>query len=106
MLRIGFCDDESSFLRRIVNLVRDYLEDSLPQTEDFEMESVGSGSELFKLLAGKHLDVIFLDIDLPNMTGFDVAKKIGQDYPHIKIIFSLHMIILFTVRLNIIRLHL
>ena len=87
MLRIGFCDDESSFLRRIVNLVQDCLEDSLPQEEDFEMESVGSGSELFKLLAEKHLDVICLDIDLPNMSGFDVAKRIGQDYPHIKIIF-------------------
>jgi len=28
-----------------------------------------------------------LDIDMPNMSGFDVARKLCKDYPHIKIVF-------------------
>ena len=87
MLSIVFCDDDSSFLRRICEFGYHYLDETLSKEEDFDLDYVCSGSELFKRLSEKHFDVLFLDIDLPGVNGFEVAKRIGQDYPHITIIF-------------------
>ncbi|WP_116475695.1 aerobic respiration two-component sensor histidine kinase ArcB [Zobellella maritima] len=37
------------------------------------------GAEAFTLLAGQRFDLIFLDIQLPDMTGFDIAARLRSE---------------------------
>ncbi|MBL1379000.1 aerobic respiration two-component sensor histidine kinase ArcB [Zobellella iuensis] len=37
------------------------------------------GAEAFTLLSGRAFDLIFLDIQLPDMTGFDIAARLRED---------------------------
>ncbi len=52
----------------------------------------GNGSELMEqLAAGEGIDVVLLDIDMPVMGGFEVARRLGAEYPAIRMItLSMH----------------
>ncbi len=54
-----------------------------------EIEIIGeaaSGKELFEMLTNNTPDVVVLDLILPDMHGFDAAKRMKQEYPDIKIL--------------------
>jgi DNA-binding NarL/FixJ family response regulator len=44
------------------------------------------GSELFKLLAYSVPDMILLDINLPDVSGVEIAYRLKKEYPAIKIL--------------------
>ncbi len=48
-----------------------------------------SGSDVIKFLQKyeKEVDLIFLDIEIKDINGFELAKHIQSAYPHVKIIF-------------------
>jgi two-component system, NarL family, invasion response regulator UvrY len=69
MLRIALCDDHPIF--------REGLKRILLQQSDIKVElDVGSGAALLEGAAGRHIDVIILDIALPDMNGLDVLKAL------------------------------
>lgn len=84
MIRIGVCDDNAVILQNICNIIEDAFND---YTDDFEVLSYTSGSLLFKAYMQDRFDVIFLDIDMPKMSGFDVAKMLRDDFSSCFIIF-------------------
>lgn len=45
-----------------------------------------NGTEALELLEKKHIDVVFLDIRLPGMTGLEIARTLRLSYPNIHII--------------------
>lgn len=46
-----------------------------------------NGVELLNLLEqDKQIDLILMDIEMPEMNGIDTTEKIKQSYPHIKIV--------------------
>jgi DNA-binding NarL/FixJ family response regulator len=45
-----------------------------------------SGEELFRLLASTPADLVLLDINLPDVGGAEVARRLRGDYPNIKIL--------------------
>jgi DNA-binding NarL/FixJ family response regulator len=45
-----------------------------------------SGKALFALLPSTPADVILLDINLPGMSGVEIARKLRSEYPDIKIL--------------------
>ena len=45
-----------------------------------------SGAELFELLGSTPADLVLLDINLPDMCGVDVARRLRHDYPAVKIL--------------------
>ena len=47
----------------------------------------GSGEEMMKYIADNHVDVLMLDIDMPDLTGFEIAKILCVEHPQIKIVF-------------------
>ena len=68
--RIVICDDEAS-IRQLVKifLVR----------YQFDVIEVGTGQELLDLFANdEHIDLVILDLMLPDMYGIDVCKKIRE----------------------------
>ncbi len=46
----------------------------------------GSGRQLFEVLQGCMVDMVLLDIVLPEMSGIDIASKLRVEYPEIKIL--------------------
>lgn len=82
--QIGLCDDEiyqikvnGLFLKEIAS--RNHY--------DLEYHGFQSGKQLRGYLKSNHLDVLFLDIDLGEETGIEIAAWIAVNYPHIITIF-------------------
>ncbi len=73
MLRIAVCDDEKSMGEYLKQLI----ERRLSCKKDCQVEIFSSGKELLE--AGKDFDIFFLDIDLKDMSGIDMAKKLRQE---------------------------
>ncbi len=80
-IRLALADDHNLFRKGVEELI-----------EDFEymeiVASVANGKELInKLTAAKVLpDVCLLDINMPEMNGFETAKRIKELWPDIKIL--------------------
>ncbi|MBU3126142.1 response regulator transcription factor [Clostridium tagluense] len=67
--KILIVDDEED----IVSFIKDYLED-----EGYEVYTANNGREAL-LASTKALDLILLDIMMPDFDGFEVCKKIRED---------------------------
>ena len=51
----------------------------------YRVITAGDGYEaLIKLESNDDFDLIVLDIDMPGMTGIELAQKINDDYPDLK----------------------
>ena len=71
LIRALICDDES--------LALDRLEDLLSRCRDVEVVgAVLSGSALFEALQRAAPNVVFLDIEMPRMDGFDVVEALSR----------------------------
>ena len=88
MLKIILCDDNIQFLESLYELLEKQCREIFPQEDNFIIGPVFSDSERAIEYIKKHeVDILLLDIDMPNLSGFDVAKILCKDYEHIKIIF-------------------
>jgi len=45
-------------------------------SEKYTIATVPSGEKFFSLLENNHPDLVLLDVDMPEMTGFDVIKTL------------------------------
>ena len=79
-VRIAIVDD-NSFL---INVVAEKL--SFFNNLNLKYTAL-NGSELLKKLNNDHLiDLILMDIEMPELNGIETTRKVKQMYPHIKII--------------------
>jgi two-component system LytT family response regulator len=63
-------------------LARHVLRQLLAQHAEMEIVAeCGNGLEAVKAVAEKQPDLIFLDVQMPKLTGFDVLELIGNDVP-------------------------
>src|SRR5215207_1730630 len=53
----------------------------------FEVEAAGTGAEAIAAVGSFHPDRIVLDVMLPDMEGFDVARRLGAERARVPIIF-------------------
>ena len=70
-------DDDPSVLRLIV----DYLGDN-----DVRVTGLGSGKEINAVLTRDPIDLLVLDVRLPNEDGMHIARKIREESPELPII--------------------
>ena len=82
MYNIAVCDDEPIFCEIAGELCRKHFADV---KESCNIFSFHNGSDL--LNSKRDLDIVFLDIDMPKLNGFDTAKLITDRSPHTIIIF-------------------
>lgn len=78
MSRILIVDDEAAMRIGIV--------DNL-QFEGFETEEAENGVVALKKLEENHFDLVVLDVMMPQMSGFDVCKKMRQEKMNTPVIF-------------------
>jgi two-component system, NarL family, invasion response regulator UvrY len=84
MIRVAIADDH--------DLIRDGFSKLLGYEDDIRLvgEARNAG-ELFQLLGRITVDILVLDIGLPDRNGLEVLKEIRVRYPHVKtLILSMH----------------
>ena len=75
MLRVAICDDNNVFVNKMSQAVKS--EFTRQNNEDIELETYVSSELMFQHHLIKPFDVIFLDIDMPELDGFQLAAKIS-----------------------------
>ena len=54
-------------------------------TEGYQVFTANDGLQALKVLEKEHIDLVITDVIMPNIDGYELATKIQQLYPHIKI---------------------
>ncbi len=90
MLKIAICDDDLDFLDYFEGLVARSFSEAGRQTN---ILSFSDGSQLIdKVEKEKHIfDIIFLDIDMPNVNGFLIAQRLRELNPAFILIFTTYL---------------
>ncbi|MDO9512305.1 MAG: sigma-54 dependent transcriptional regulator [Bacteroidales bacterium] len=76
-LKILIVDDEKSYRTELCEFLENY---------DFKAFTASSPSEAFKILEYQDIDIVILDIRLPEMDGLEVLERIKKDYHQIEVI--------------------
>ena len=88
MLSICVCDDSFEFVRVFVNQLEYFCEKCFQQEIEFNIcGAFNSAEDVINYLQNSKTDVLFLDIDMPGMSGFELAKKVELINPEVMIIF-------------------
>lgn len=88
MFNIVLCDDNKGFMSLFKSLVNIHFEIVTDDTFLYKIGGcLGSGIDLLEYAKTHKIDVLFLDIDMPELSGFDVARTISQKYSDTLIIF-------------------
>lgn len=81
-MRIAVCDDEQKYTSQVSELI-EHLYHSLEILTD----TYQSGDELLLKYEKHPYDVVFLDIEMPQMNGISLAKKLRQKSEEVVLIF-------------------
>ena len=74
--RIGICDDEYSICKEVSQYVNNYFAECEDYADVYMWES---GDSLIKdLEGGTVLDILFLDIELPDMNGISIGRYVRE----------------------------
>ncbi len=76
-MRILIVDDDASFRES----VRSNLEEA-----GYEVVEAADGEKALNELAANPMDLIVLDIVMPEKDGFEILPELRRTYPHVKII--------------------
>lgn len=87
MIKIGICDDEQIVREILKKKVEICLREADVQAEIIFFQR---GRELLK--SGEDLDILFLDIEMPEMDGIEVGKRLRQMGKNCKIIVATSMV--------------
>lgn len=88
MIHVYVCDDSIEFREMFKQILSKLIPANFSSTLNYTIDGcAGSGKELLELIKNKPLDVLFLDIDMPEMNGFDLAKQIYAKNKDALIIF-------------------
>ena len=61
-------------------VIRDMLDKAFSDL-GYEVRCAGSGEQALNMLKGEKLQVMFLDLKLPDMDGLELCKEIREDSP-------------------------
>lgn len=84
MIKVGICDDNRITLNNLYTIIAKTFSE---YTSDFEAIPYLSGALLFNEHSTDPFDIIFLDIDMPKVSGFDVAKMLREEFSSCYIVF-------------------
>lgn len=87
MVRIGLVDDDLEHLRLLRGFLARYERE---EGAVFHVEEFHDGLEFVEDYAG-NLDVVFLDIEMPQLDGMSAARRVREKDPALAIIFLTYM---------------
>lgn len=84
MIRIAIVDDEEIFLNSINFKIKELMQKNEKETEIYIFTD---GKSMLEQNEKTAFDIIFLDIDMPEITGIDISRQIRDKHSDIEIIF-------------------
>ena len=81
MVRFAVCDDEQDMSNHISDKLRIYYPGKC------EIKTYTDGTSLISDCLSDHFDALFLDIGMPGLDGIELAQKIRENDPYVKIVF-------------------
>lgn len=84
MVRIAICDDEPVFSEKLQKLLQQEFEN---YQIECEFMIALNGETLISLCQSRRIDVVFLDIMMPGISEYGVAKQLRQICKNIMIVF-------------------
>lgn len=82
MIKIAIAED----IPQLANALKEKVE-LAPEMKIKHMAA--NGNEIIECLEKDHnIDVLFMDINMPDISGIDATERITQRWPHIKIVMS------------------
>lgn len=75
MIKIAICDDDNTLCSHLEKLLEELLEE---YSEKYEIEIFYTGTRLCTELESQTYDIIFLDIEMPEINGIEVGKYIRE----------------------------
>ena len=88
MFTFSVCDNNPAFAKAFAQKVRTICAHQIPENVEYTVAAeFGSAQEVLTYLQTNPLNVLFLDIDMPGMNGFELAQKLNEAYPDVLIVF-------------------
>ena len=88
MFNIVLCDDNEGYMALFKSMVNKQFQMIMPDDAMCKIgASFGSGTDLLEYAENHKIDVMFLDIDMPEMTGFEIAKVMSREHSETLIVF-------------------
>ncbi|MDE5754287.1 MAG: LytTR family DNA-binding domain-containing protein [Oscillospiraceae bacterium] len=81
-MRIAICDDEKTFTSDFTAIIS-----NLYKSLDMTVDEFSSGKALLNSFQTKPYDLVFLDIEMPEMDGFSLAGQLRQQNEDVSIVF-------------------
>jgi DNA-binding NarL/FixJ family response regulator len=83
-IKILLVDDHAVVRKGLISLLED--ESQLKIVGD-----VGSGKEALEFVKNHKVDIVLLDLNMPEMSGIETAKHLSKTHPKLKkLVFSMH----------------
>lgn len=85
IIKIDICDDEQLWIDKARDIVANFFKDK----REIELNYFNNSKSLINTIVNKkeYADIVILDIDMPEMNGFETAKLIKDVYPDILLLF-------------------
>lgn len=83
-LRIAIVDDHALF-RKSLKLLINSFENMMVVTD------ASNGRELLEKLETESVDILLLDMEMPEMGGFETCQNVNTKYPNIKVLVITHL---------------
>ena len=88
MIRIAVCDDNTMYSKDLIRDIRAICAVKVPEQYDCQgHEGFQSAEDVISYLEKNKIDILFLDIEMKGMNGFELASILNQKFPDIIIIF-------------------
>ena len=86
-MHIVVCDDNKQFGEELTEYIRDTVFHSEYYDDSFHIELFSSPKETLKYIQRTNIDILFLDISMPEIDGFEIAEAICENNYGIYLIF-------------------
>lgn len=83
-IEIYICDDNGDFIEKIEDEIKSILS---RQGREYHTAKFDSGRKLIDKCRSGFPDVVFLDIEMPGMTGFEIAGELQKIRENVRIVF-------------------
>ena len=93
MLKAAICDDEPAMLDYLCEHIS---EEFRRQGEDIQIAKFTSGNDFLSAHKKVPFDAVFLDIDMPEISGFDIAEKISDNKRTLIVFVTTHDELVFS----------
>ena len=84
MIKVALCDDIIDYNKKMESYIEKYGNENHVEVK---ITSYGSGSQLLLNYQKRKFDVIFLDVSMPEMDGFETAEEIRKSDTDVSIVF-------------------